>query len=114
MPEGFQPVSMVRCTSAPLPSDRGDRHLVTEATAPITSPLLEALSLPDLTWLPPRAACPANFVPVTPLLLVDSSGRAHRPRIPITPCHNPREEVDRAVAAAAWATVRVFEVTRPA
>jgi hypothetical protein len=47
------------------------------------------------------------------LLLVNADGLAYHPQTPITPCHDPRPEVEQAVADLPWRLRATFEVKLP-
>ncbi|GAB3754988.1 hypothetical protein [Microlunatus parietis] len=110
-PEGFRPVTAIRCTGNLGRSQNGYEIFdVTEYSTAVTPELLAALALPD--EVPKRAdfGCPENLEPTLFLLLVDATERGYRPRVPITPCGRPLSEVKRVVEAMPWRAQAKFTI----
>lgn len=111
-PNGFRAARVIRCLDDQgLQQDDGTSiYTVTESSAEVSPGLLESLALPDEGPLGPNTVCPAQARSLLYLLLVDATGRGYQPRIPITPCHDPRPEVDQAVEAMTWRTETTFTI----
>lgn len=115
-PEGFVAVTAVRCVDDGGSYDEDERTTVVtirESTAAVSPALLTALGLPDDRQLGWHEACPMNARSMLYLLLVNADGLAYHPQTPITPCGEPRPEVERAAADLPWRWKATFEVELP-
>lgn len=107
VPDGFRPVRVVRCTwSETYLDDPATRSRITmeELRSPtVTTALSASLELPDQELVPSsRMACAAIATDPQYLILVAAEGRAFVPRLPESPCRDPRAEVVRALADLQW------------
>lgn len=108
LPDGFRPVRAVRCTwDERYFNDAATRSEITmeEFRSPsVTAALSASLLLPDQEFTPgSHMACSAVATAPEFLILVDANGQAFSPRLPQTPCSDPRDEVARATADLPWA-----------
>lgn len=118
LPDGFRPVRALRCTWTEVYlDDAATRSEVTvrESRSSSVPPGLSAsLELPDQELVPlSHAACSAVATAPEYLVLVDADGDAFMPRLPETPCRDPRREVARAIADLAWTEHRTYRFERP-
>jgi hypothetical protein len=114
-PDGFIPVSVVRCVDdlGRYDEDKGITvYTIDESTAAVSPALLTALALPD-ERRPGDVTCPMAIRSVLYLLLVNADGLAYHPQTPITPCREPRPEVEQALADLQWRFRPSFEVEQP-
>ncbi|MFC7623461.1 hypothetical protein [Microlunatus sp. GCM10028923] len=113
---GFRPTDVVRCVVADSATQRDDGSMIyriSQETGTLTTELVQRLRWPDSAPpTRPNAACDASARPILYLLLVDTTGRGYRPRIPLDWCGEPRPEVTQAVQAVEWRTTGTYEVTR--
>lgn len=81
----------------------------------ITAALSASLDLPDREFTTEsRAACPAVAIAPEYLILVNADGKAFSPRLPQSPCNDPRDEVGRATADLPWAKYKTYRFDTPA
>jgi hypothetical protein len=118
LPQGFRPVHALRCTwSETYLDDAATRAEVTVEelrSSTITPTLSASLELPDQELAPgSHRACPAVATAPTYLILVDAEGEALAPRLPGSPCGDPREEVARAIADVQWTKHRTYRFETP-
>ncbi|HEX5332487.1 MAG TPA: hypothetical protein VFW79_07575 [Cellulomonas sp.] len=111
VPAGFEPVSVVECTTGERLTDAQGvwdaitvRHLEGDL-----APLLAALAAPRSTSTGDQL-CPATDVAASELWLVDALGRAVRPAPPVDACGAPMAGVRAAVAALAEIEVTHYRV----
>jgi hypothetical protein len=118
LPNGFRPTHAVRCTwSETYLDDAATRAEVTveESRSAVITPILSAsLELPDQEFAPhSHVACSAVATAPTYLILVDAEGEALAPRLPESPCGDPRDEVARALADLQWTAHRTYRFETP-
>ncbi len=114
VPAGFQSRTVLRCRADPTRAqDDPSRITVVQETAPITPALMSAIGLPDQDFARGRwgstYACADASLPPPFVLLIDGRGSAVRPVLPQGPCAT-RPEVDQAMNALEFTTVRTFTV----
>lgn len=81
----------------------------------ITAALSASLDLPDQEFTPgSHMACAAVATAPEYLILVDAHGKAFSPRLPQSPCSDPRDEVARAVADLPWGQPKTYRFKTPA
>lgn len=119
VPDGFRPVRVVRCTWDEHYIDDAATRLeirLEESRSPsISTELSASLELPDQEFARfSNMACPAIALSPQYLIFIDAAGRAVMPRLPESPCGDPRDEVARALADVKWMEHESyrFEATR--
>jgi len=117
-PPGFVPVRVIRCAviNERQRADGNEVTTIRQESGHSSATLLDALELDDLAAPTPTSknqpgfACAAFYTFPFLLLLVDETGRAYRPRIPITACGNPQQPVLDALTAIVWTSAGSFSV----
>ena len=98
-PANFEAKRVLQCSVESNDQGNGKMtYVVTVSDGAMTADLQAALQLPDQEFVhPENGVCSADAILMPLLLLSDGSGRAYRPRLPLTACSKPRPELLRAL-----------------
>lgn len=110
IPKSYVARKVIVCEVTDLgPGEKpGEIHYtIVTKEAPITEALLQALKLPNREFIhADSGSCRMDYQPLPYILLVDASGAAVHPRIPVDACGKVRVEVERALSNLTLREVR--------